>query len=570
MSYSTVFTYRQFQAMLESFASGMPETLSRMPETSHLAGKFDSLLEQGSTPFTVAVMGQMRSGKSTLLNALMGKDLAVTGVNETTATVNCFKYSEHPEDCQRFRVLWKDSPEEFLPIEQIGTWVGDSENAARTNRLVFYSNSEFLKTANIIDTPGTRSTISGHTSALSDFLHDESLRQGGKADAIIYVLLPVGRENDEKWLAEFEKSSRMPGATPYNSLAVVHKWEATLDVGDPSRTAATKADKIRGMLTGQVSRVIAVSAPLAILADRLETDNAFWKSMVSLGRKSTPEAIEMITMDEDYYTYDVEGCGLAPLDREELRGHATAIYPGLPWPSFKTIIRVASSPEIVTSDDLHRKITEMSGFPTLRKELEDRYFGRTRVIKAFSLLAKAWKPCQIAQAILRNLKADLDRTIREGDEVLKTLEPRSQSDPSLSAAVDYIHKSRRSLEARFRDSQSVLTEIGDSIGPIQTAFEDMESEFAALELLDERKSDYPSEAVLLIRLLLGAEGTELEARIKAVDSDSPTADEFASICSKLRILKRQLSSDLCKPINVAIIRAEQIADALDGLENEVE
>ena len=564
MSYSTVFTYGQFQSMLESFASRMPETLSRMPETAYLAGKLDSLLEDSSTPFTVAVMGQMRSGKSTLLNALIGQDLAITGVNETTATVNCFKYSGNAEDCRRFRVLWKNAPEQFLPIDQIGTWIGDSANAAQTNRLEFYAASEFLKTANIIDTPGTRSTITEHTSALSDFLHDESVRQGGKADAIIYVLLPVGRENDEKWLAEFEQASRMPGATPYNSLAVVHKWEATLDVGDPVGTAAAKADKIRDMLAGQVSRVISVSAPLAILSERLGDDRAFWATLILLGRESKPDVIELITMSEDYYACDVEGCSLPPAAREDLRNRAAAAYPGMPWPSFKTLIRAAAAADVGTPEDLHSKIVTMSGFGTLRKELEDRYFARSRVIKAFSLLAKAWKPCQTAQTILRNLKAELDRTIREGDEGLNVLEPRIQYEPELLPAVEYIRKSRCSLETRFRAAQSTLAELGDAIIPIQTAFEDMQSELAAIEILDERNNDFPTDILPAIRLLLGVGGTEVEARIKAIRSDSPTADDFASLCGKLRILKRQLPAELSKPVDVAIIRAEQIADWLES------
>lgn len=561
---SAVFTYRQFQSMLELFASQMPGTLSRMPETAHLSGNFDALLEQGSSPFTVAVMGQMRSGKSTLLNALMGRDLAITGVNETTATVNCFKYSARPEDCGRFRVVWKDAPEESVDINEIEAWIGDSQNAARTKRLVFYTESEFLKTANLVDTPGTRSTIADHTSALSDFLHDESVRQGGKADAIIYVLLPVGRENDEKWLAEFEKSSRMPGATPFNSLAVVHKWEATLDVDDPSKVAEVKADKIRSMLGGQVSCVIAVSAPLAIVADRLQHDNVFWESMVRLGRESEPEALNLITLSEDYFPYEVEGCSMTSQERQDLRSRATSVYPGLPWPSFKTIIRTAASPDILSSKDLMQRITEMSGFPALRKELQGRYFARARIIKAFGLLARAWKPAQTAQTILRNLKSHLDLTIREGDEVLKMLALRSSTERTLIAAEEYIRKSRSSLEVRFRDAQGALTSIGEAISPIQTAFEDMEREFAALEILDSRKTDYPPDILPVLHCLLGSRGTEAEARMKAINSERPTASDFARLCAKLRVLRRQLPPQACTPIDISIVRAEQIADILDS------
>ena len=121
----------EFQKLLENFSSSMPGLLASHIATSDLSTSISRHFALMETPFTIAVVGQMRAGKSTLINALVGADLAVTGVNETTATINWFRHATL-ERTGVFRVVWKDRPAEDFPISEIRQWIGDSAKARET------------------------------------------------------------------------------------------------------------------------------------------------------------------------------------------------------------------------------------------------------------------------------------------------------------------------------------------------------------------------------------------------------------------------------------------------------
>ena len=70
--------------------------------------------------------------------------------------------------------------------------------------------------------------------------------------------MPIARQTDADLLADFERTTRMPGASPYNSLAVVHKWE-TLTSDDPHAEVQRKCERITRTLGGLASLVLPVS-----------------------------------------------------------------------------------------------------------------------------------------------------------------------------------------------------------------------------------------------------------------------------------------------------------------------
>jgi len=151
--------------------------------------------------FSVAIVGQMRAGKSTLINAMIGKDIAPTAVNECTATINRFSYSNKPELHKQFRVRWFDDSEEYFPLSDVEQWLGKGmadnnplkkvishftqkgRTIDSTRYLEFFADTKFLETVNVVDTPGLRSTIAMHErNAFSIVSREEMVDRGNQLD----------------------------------------------------------------------------------------------------------------------------------------------------------------------------------------------------------------------------------------------------------------------------------------------------------------------------------------------------------------------------------------------------
>lgn len=284
------FSYDDCRALVENFAQVVPALLAGHPRTADLALRLEKLGLAAclSARFSVAVVGQMRVGKSTLLNALIGRDLAPTGVNETTATLNRFRPDPHPNSplslADKFCVYDRDGGEEFLPLDRIGDWLGQSKRARRTRSIDFFADTPFLRKAVLIDTPGLRSVIDTHQDATKAFLEErleeESIAQTGRADAILYAINPVARETDSDMLALFGDKTRLPGAAVWNSLAVVQKWEHLS--GDPLEEIQKKCARLRRQLDGKVAAVLRTSGLLARLTDTLV--ESVWETVARLAQ----------------------------------------------------------------------------------------------------------------------------------------------------------------------------------------------------------------------------------------------------------------------------------------------
>ncbi|NER07739.1 MAG: GTP-binding protein HSR1, partial [Okeania sp. SIO3C4] len=68
-------------------------------DSSNLAGlhqKIQQCHQRLHEPMRVAVVGKIKAGKSSLMNALLGESVVATGAEELTFNVNWFKYGETP------------------------------------------------------------------------------------------------------------------------------------------------------------------------------------------------------------------------------------------------------------------------------------------------------------------------------------------------------------------------------------------------------------------------------------------------------------------------------------------
>ena len=559
----TVFDYHEFQQLIERFSSELPNLLASHHTTVDLVPKVVDLLNVAETPFTVAIVGQMRVGKSSLLNALVGVDLAVTGVTETTATINWFKYGDHTQ-CNRFRVVWKDRPAEEFGRDEISHWVGDSERAEATKYIEFFANADFLRRANVVDTPGTRSTIKSHERTTQDFLalrrEQETHREGAAADAILYVLMPVARQNDHDLLTDFESETRLAGSFPYNSLAVMHKWE-TLEVDDPLEEAQRKADKMSAHMADLVARVLPVSAPLAMAAERF--DNDFWTQILELTNNSSASSLEELVLSEKYFSErNTKSCALNQEARKKLRTQFR-----LPWPSFKMVLRLAAANQSTSIDSLRTTVESASGIRSLREELDQRFFSRSKMIKAFSVLAKAWEPCQIASSRLRNYKMGLSQLLSDADQSSGCLAEQIACGMSeLIPVQSYILATRRLAEDDLRKSANALRDLGEAQLRLRDAYEDMNADVKMLEFVDRHKDMLEDSVAHRLRCLFGYRGPEIVDRIRPWQSRPdlpPTKDDIQIAISDIRKMRSSAKGELRQAFDHAETRLEHIADWYD-------
>jgi hypothetical protein len=434
---------------------------------------------------------------------------------------------------------------------------------------------------NVVDTPGTRSVIEDHTRQLHDFLaikqEGDTIREGEAADAIVYVLLPIARQTDADLLAAFESSTRIPGSTPYNSIAVIHKWE-TLTVDDPLAEVKAKSERIAEGLDGLISLALPVSAPLAMAAERFPGD--FWTSLMDLAQNKKETLDGLLLMEDEFTGWNDPDCSLNTDKRKRLRSE----YP-IPWPSFKVILNIARSKTPTSADDLQRQVLDASGIEQLRMNLKQRFFTRSHIIKAFSILSKAWEPCRIANGELRNYKNRKQRLLDGAEQSAAALSTAiKENAEGLESVRAYVEETRRVVQADVREATKTLHQLDTHVVSVKDMFDDMQSDLRMLELLDADAIAIDALWIERLRNLFGFRGHTVEDRIGRISepvaatadtkedsltkktTDKNATDRMATlnaVFDELHEHSMRAKPDIRKIFDHAIKRLEQIADYLE-------
>ncbi len=491
------FDVESIQQFVRDFADEIPNLLARHLVTVDLVPAVTGLADELDEPFTVAVVGQMKVGKSSLINALVGKELAVTGVTETTATINWIRHGENPDIV---RVHWRDEPPETIARDQLAKWTGDSDHAARTKYLELYDDADFLTVASIVDTPGFRSTIGEHDDATNDFLgtrhEQETHRLGSGADAIVYVVMPVARGRDEEFLNTFKSQTRLPGSSSFNAVAVLHKWE-TLGTDDPVAESHRKAARLAETLSESVSAVLPVSAPMARSIDLLTESD--WQTLLSVGR-SDADTLSDLCEGEDFFAD--EECSVPESDREQL------LRAGVPWPCLKQMVRLVAQPPKSDVAEFKRHVADLAAVDHLREQLDRRFFNRSRLLKILSIATRALLPCQTAEIKLRSQLSDIGRSLTQTQAMTAMLKERVEDGDAELRPVDAFV---RTSAATLQDQHHTISRTLRRISELATTFRHMTDliggDVEALDAIEDTPADTLSaEEINQLRRLFGVRG----------------------------------------------------------------
>ncbi|GAA3242735.1 50S ribosome-binding GTPase [Pseudonocardia petroleophila] len=170
-------------------------------------------------PLRVAIAGKVKAGKSTLLNALVGENIAPTDAGECTRVVTWYRDGSVPRIVLHPRT---GHPEPLTVRRTDGALVIDLDGtpADDVDRLVVDWPAESLRTATLIDTPGIASTSAATSQRTVAFL-DPDDDTPTEADAVVYLMRHLHAAD-----AEFLESFRDRGvarATAVNTVAVISR-----------------------------------------------------------------------------------------------------------------------------------------------------------------------------------------------------------------------------------------------------------------------------------------------------------------------------------------------------------
>ncbi|WP_392544429.1 dynamin family protein [Oryzobacter telluris] len=223
-------------------------------------GVLDELLVGLAEPLRLAVVGRVKAGKSTLVNALIGRRVAPTAAGECTRVVTWYRYGS-PD---RAEVVLRDGARVPLRLdgrrlpEQLGVPLED------VSRVVVHLQAGALRDLTLIDTPGLATlTEENEAAARAAVLGQECSKYAtGDADALLYVVRESERADDIAFLHDFAAASGSLTASAVNTLGVLSQADL-FNAQDPMGAAQRTARRIASTSPGQFGGVVAVSGLLA-------------------------------------------------------------------------------------------------------------------------------------------------------------------------------------------------------------------------------------------------------------------------------------------------------------------
>ena len=148
--------YQEMIADITAALGNTGEVMTQLELTTQADQAKEAANRIKSHIFSVGIMGEFKRGKSTVINALLGKEIAPADVVPASATLNRITYGLKP----KATIIYKDGHSEEVPVDQIANYVTKiTEGAAATAELVDQAVVEYpcqfcQNNVEIIDTPG--------------------------------------------------------------------------------------------------------------------------------------------------------------------------------------------------------------------------------------------------------------------------------------------------------------------------------------------------------------------------------------------------------------------------------
>ncbi|GLW92190.1 dynamin family protein [Actinokineospora globicatena] len=368
--------------------------------SARTAAGFREVLRRLSAPLQVAVAGRIKSGKSTLVNALIGRRIAPTDVGECTRLVTRFQYGT----VDRVELVFFDGTKQVLPFEVGGMIPADLDvDFDKVSHLEAYLTNAVLRDLTVIDTPGLGSLDLASVKRTEQLLGAAKHRKDGEdgeedgddeldetsrnavagAEAVLYVVTQGVRADDQQALAAFTAATASREAGPVNAIAVLNKADTitpesvTGSDGDVWKAATLLAEKQAATLKPRVADVIPVIGLIAESAESGGFTSADADALRSLSQLDDAIWETMLISADIFTTWECDvptGTRVRLLEKLDLFGIRHAVD------------ALRADPDL-TAGALRRSLLDASGLAGVRSRLDAVFRARADGIKAAAALA---------------------------------------------------------------------------------------------------------------------------------------------------------------------------------------
>jgi len=361
-------------APTDPLARSVDDLLARaIDEIPALTDELTELRRRLGGPLRLALAGKIKAGKSTLLNALLGEELAPTDAGECTKIVTWYSYGDQPTVMLH---PLAGPPEPTLFHRSDGALDVDLRGHAAEDlhHMEVFWPTRRLAGLTLIDTPGIAS-LSTDVSArtLQMLTPDEDTPPA--VDAVLYLLRHT-HASDMRFLEAFTDDEFARG-TPMNTVGVLSRSD---EIGACRLDAMEVADRIARRYTTdpRLRRLCPIVVPVAGLLGYAGTTlrESEFRALAAIA--AAPDAADLL-LTADRLGGRQSPVAATEIERQHLLGRL-GLY------GVRVSVELIRTGTANTATELARQLTVRSGLDRLRAVLLQQFSERARVLQTRSAL----------------------------------------------------------------------------------------------------------------------------------------------------------------------------------------
>lgn len=499
--------------------------IEQSPWRATYLGRLQNLKNQADQPCVLAIAGRVKAGKSSFLNALLGKDLAKVGTTETTATINVFKKGTPPDPERPVLVVWENGRQtyetkEFLDSLQ-GNDVATLQKAEGIKRLEFLLSDPIFNEVTLVDTPGTDAIVGedgeSHQKVTEEYFNlrerhsRETKEQTDSADAVVYLIGQVANASMQGFMHEFQAATSGTSSA-MNAIGVMAKVDLADEILEQREDLASS---IALKMQHELNTVVPVSAGIWMALNELQRNNRLEAMQQTLKNLPIDGFNYLMTQERAYFSTSSIFSRFFALskvppisieDRKKLKGE-------MPWRVFVVIAKHLYNYSL---QEAVSRLTEIAGIKHVMEIIQKHFFNRGRLLRCYRISNELRS---MLTDIERNRLYELRKEVRSRKEFEDFIlsHPQARNNGATAKKLMSFIETHLKTEKELEELSSIIqSRLIPEVEKLQLKLERADQNFRALQLIEQNTEFFTKEEQNELFSLFGMYGNNN----KSMDDDT--------------------------------------------------